>query len=74
MALKFAMVIAPMLALPNFSIEFTIEVDTSNTGIGAVLSQCGRPMVYFSKALSLTHQLLSIYKKEMLAVLAAMKK
>ena len=31
-------------------------------------------MVYFSKALSSKHQLLSVYEKEMLAILVAVKK
>ena len=65
---------APLLALPNFSKEFTIEADASQSGIGAVFSQCGKPMAYFSKALSPKHQLLSVYEKKMLALLVAVKK
>ena len=68
------MITAPVLALPNFAMEFTIEADASSTGIGAILSQGGRPMAYFSKGLSPKHQLLSVYEKEMLAILAAVKK
>ena len=62
-----------MLALPNFYMEYTIEVDASNTRIGAVLSQGGKPMAYFNKALSLTHQLLFVYEKEVLAILTVVK-
>ena len=40
-SLKVAMVIALILALPNFTIEFTVESDASNVGIGAVLTQDG---------------------------------
>ena len=44
-SLKHAMVIALVLALPNFSEEFIVESDASSQGIGAVLTQNGRPLV-----------------------------
>ena len=72
--LKQAMIIAPVLALPDFNSTFIIESDASNTGIGAILSQKGRPIAFFSKALSPKLQAKSVYEKEMLAVLAAVKK
>lgn len=40
----------------------------SGFGIGAVLQQ-GKPVAFFSKALGVRHQALSIYEKEILAVL-----
>ena len=68
------MVTAPVLVLPDFTKGFTVEADASNRGIGAVLSQEGRPIAYFSKALSPRHQALSVYDKEMLAILVSVKK
>ncbi|RVW97716.1 Transposon Ty3-G Gag-Pol polyprotein [Vitis vinifera] len=74
MALKQAMITAPVLALPNFSKEFIIKTDASGQGIGAVLMQEGHPIAYISKALSDRFQTLSTYEKEMLAILMAIKK
>ena len=68
------MVTALVLALPDFSKDFTVEADASNQGIGVVLNQKGRPIAYFNKALSPRHQTLSVYDKEMLAILVAVKK
>ena len=72
--LKVAMVTAPVLALPDFTKEFVVEADASNQGIGAVLSQKGKPIAYFSRALSLRHQTLSVYDKKMMAILGAVKR
>ncbi|RVW69832.1 putative mitochondrial protein [Vitis vinifera] len=44
LALKWAMTTTPILAMPNFNESFTIETDASGEGIGAVLSQCGKPV------------------------------
>ena len=63
-----------VLALPDFTSTFVVESDASSTGIGIILSQNGRPIAYFSKALSPKHQVWSVYDKEMLAILVAVKK
>nr|GEX59720.1 putative mitochondrial protein [Tanacetum cinerariifolium] len=72
--LKEAMVKASVLALPNFEQEFVVETDASGKGIGAVLCQNGHPIAYWSKTLSVKHQALPTYKKEFLAVVAALDK
>ena len=72
--LKLAMTIAPVLAMPDFSVEFVAETDAFRVGVGAVLSQKRRPIAYFSKALGPKHQTLSIYEKDMMAMLLAVKR
>lgn len=51
-----------------------METDASGHGIGAVLQQNGKPVAFFSKALGVKNQALSIYNKEMMAVFLAVKK
>lgn len=71
MALKEALISAPVLALPNFSLPFSLETDASQLGVGAVLMQAGHPITYLSKALGPRSQGLSTYEKEFLALLIA---
>lgn len=55
-----------VLALPDFTQPFTSETDGCAMGIGVVLSQQGHPVAYYSKALGVRNQKLSIYEKEFL--------
>ena len=49
--LKKALTEAPVLALPNFTTSFVVETDASGSGMGAVLTQKGHPLAYYSKQL-----------------------
>lgn len=61
--LKHIMTSCPVLALPDFSLLFTIEVDACATGLGAVLMQNGKPLAYLSKTLGPKSAAQSIYEK-----------
>lgn len=72
--LKRHMCTSPVLSLPDFSTEFVIEADACGNGIGAVLMQSGKPLAYFSKSLGPKAAAQSIYEKEAMAILEALKK
>lgn len=68
------MVIAPVLRLLNFTLDFIIETNASNVGVGAVLMQEAHLIAFFSKKLGPKLRSASTYIKELYAITEAVQK
>ena len=62
----------PILVLTDFNNLYAIECDAGGVAIGALLSQEGRPMTFFSEKLNETKD--SAYDLEFYAMVQALKK
>jgi len=76
-SLKSRLLEAPILAYPNPTLEYILDMDASDQNFGAVLSQVqeGREVVvaYYSKSLSPTERNYCTTRKELLAVIKSVK-
>jgi hypothetical protein len=64
---------APLLQLSDFGKIFELECDASGIGIGGVLLQEGKPIVYFSEKLSGSSLNYSTYDKELYAMVCVLE-
>jgi hypothetical protein len=63
--LKENLILVPLLTLPNFTKKIEIDCDVSNIGIGVVLMQDKKLIVYFSVKLNGTTLNYLIYNKKL---------
>jgi hypothetical protein len=72
--LKLAMASTPVLTLTDFSKQFVVETDASDSGLGVVLMQGDGPVAFLSKPLSHANRQLSISEKEFLTLIMAVER
>ncbi|KAJ8651909.1 hypothetical protein O0I10_012517 [Lichtheimia ornata] len=76
--LKYALLHAPILSYPNMSKRFHVATDASNVGIAAVLYQKydnkKHIVSFMARALTKSERNYMITKKELLAIIFALKK
>ena len=75
--LKKALISSPILAYPEVDLGFILDSDASNKAVGAVLSQkqdrAERVVAYMSKTMNKHEQSYCVTRKELLAVVTALK-
>ncbi|GFW44273.1 retrovirus-related Pol polyprotein from transposon opus [Trichonephila clavipes] len=73
-AVKAAITKAPVLKFPDFKKPFELFTDASSIGVGAVLNQEQRPVVFASRTLSAAERNYTVAERECLAVVWALNK
>ena len=75
--LKNSLITAPVLAIPDPNLPFTVTTDASDIALGAVLSQDqgkgDQPVAFESRKLSPAEKKYSVHEKELLAIIHALK-
>jgi hypothetical protein len=67
-ALQHALMMAPVLQLPDFNNDFVVECDASGSEFGAVHQGTG-PVVFFSKPIAARHSKLAAYEHELIGLM-----
>jgi hypothetical protein len=62
-----------MLAYPNFNKEFVIHTDASHTQLGAMISQDGKPIAFFSRKLNGAQTWYTTTERELLSIVETLK-
>lgn len=62
----------PVLAMPDFEKQFQVQTDDLIKGIGAMLSQEGKPIAFFSEKLSSAKHKWNIYQHELYIIVRAL--
>ena len=75
--LRKRLITAPILGYPDPTVEYILDTDASDVGVGAVLSQVQqgqeRVIAYYSKTLTPAEQNYCVIRRELLAVVKAVK-
>ena len=62
-----------MLAYPDFTQRFDLHTDTSDYQLGAVISQKGRPIAFYSRKLTGAQTRYTVTEKELLSIVEVLK-
>ena len=62
-----------MLAYPNFDDKLVIHTDASHSQLGAVITQKGKPIAFYSRKLNDAQTRYTTTEKELLAIVETLK-
>ena len=62
-----------LLAYPDFSLQFDIHTDASGTALGAVISQNGKPITFYSRKLNPAQTRYTTTERELLSIVETLK-
>ena len=62
-----------LLAFPDFNKRFTIHTDASKTQLGAVISQEGQPIAFYSRKLNPAQTRYTTTERELLSIVETLK-